>query len=117
MPTRHPRRAFQDILDNVAAIRSHTSNLNEAGFKASNLVIDAVERCLSRISEAAVRLDDIAATAAPGPRWDQIRGLGNHLRHAYDTISIPTIWGIVTDDLDQLETACLQALNTLPPDP
>jgi uncharacterized protein with HEPN domain len=117
MATRYPRRTFQHILDNVAAVRRFTAGLDERTFKANELVIAAVERCLSRISEAAVRLGDTAETVAPGPPRDQIRKIGNHLRHAYDIVNLDTIWEIVSLDLDALEFACSQALAQLPPDP
>lgn len=117
MATKRPRRTFQQILDNVAAIRRFTAGLDEKTFKGNELVIAAVERCLSRISEAAMRLGDTAQTAAPGPPWDQIRKIGDHLRHAYDIVNLDTIWEIVALDLDALEFACTQALAKLPPDP
>ena len=117
MATKHPRRAFQHILDNIADIRRFTKGLDKEAFEANDLVIAAVERCLSRLSEAAVRLDDLAPAVAPGPEWGEIRGLGNRLRHFYDTINLDIIWGIATGNLDQLEAACTQALKTLPPDP
>jgi uncharacterized protein with HEPN domain len=117
MATTRPRRTFQQILDNVSAVRRFTAGLDERAFKRNDLVIAAVERCLSRISEAAVRLGDTAETAAPNLPWHQIRGIGNQLRHAYDIVNLDTIWEIVTLDLDALELACTRALATLPPDP
>jgi uncharacterized protein with HEPN domain len=80
-------------------------------------VVDAVERCLGRITEAALKLDTQAETYAPGPTWKDIRGLGNILRHGYDAINLDTIWQIVTEHLPMLAAACREALTTLPPDP
>jgi uncharacterized protein with HEPN domain len=117
MATSRPRRTFQQILDNVAAIRRFTAGMDETSFKANELVIAAVERCVSRVSEAATRLGDTAANVAPNLPWAQIRKIGNHLRHAYDTVNLDTIWEIVSLDLDALELACNRALATLPPDP
>jgi uncharacterized protein with HEPN domain len=117
MATKRPRRTFQQILDNIAAIRRFTAGLDEKAFKGDELVIAAVERCVSRISEAATRLGDTAPDVTPNLPWDQIRKIGNHLRHAYDAVNLDTIWEIVAVDLDVLELACNQALATLPPDP
>jgi uncharacterized protein with HEPN domain len=64
-----------------------------------------------------VRLEDAAEAVAPNLPWHQIRGIGNHLRHAYDIVNLDLIWEIVSLDLDALEHACTQALATLPADP
>jgi uncharacterized protein with HEPN domain len=117
MATDRPQRTYQQILDNIAAIRRFTAGLDERAFKGNELVIAAVERCLSRISEAADRLGNTAKAAAPGSPWGDIHGLGNRLRHSYDVISLDTIWVIVTLDLDALEVDCTRAMATLPPDP
>lgn len=116
MPSKRPRLRFQDILDNIAAIRRHTESLDQQAFEEDELVVDAVERCLSRISEAAIKLGDAAKTLAPGPEWAQIRGLGNILRHDYPIVNLETLWEIVNDDLGELEDACNTALTKLPTD-
>jgi uncharacterized protein with HEPN domain len=76
-------------------------------------VIDAVERCLSRISEAAVKLGDEALQMAPGQPWRDIRGLGNRLLHEYDLISPRDIWAIATGYLPPLRIACEKAIAAL----
>jgi uncharacterized protein with HEPN domain len=116
-PTRHPRRAFEHILAAVDDIRRYTAGMDEAGFKADDKTVAAVERCLSRLAEAAFRLDTVAETVAPGIPWRKVRDLGNILRHNYDTVMLGTIWQMVTDDLAPLEAACRQALAILPSDP
>ncbi len=117
VPSKRPRRRFQHILDNIETIQAYTKGMDRVAFEADRRTVDAVERCLGRLSEAARKLDDLAAVVAPGPDWDEIRGLGNRLRHEYDTVSLEVIWGIVVKHLDPLEAACRQALATLPPDP
>ena len=49
--------------------------------------VDAVERCMQRITEAAIRLQPQAAEWLPGQDWDAMRGFGNVLRHDYDVVS------------------------------
>ena len=77
-------------------------------------MLDAVERCLSRISEAAKKLGAAAEDLAPGQPWAKIRGLGNLLRHEYDTMRRSVLWEIVTEDLSSLQNACKKALTKLP---
>ena len=48
--------------------------------------INAVERCLERISEAARKLGDAAEELCPAIPWPQLRAIGNFLRHEYDRI-------------------------------
>lgn len=114
MPSRHPRRRFQDILDNIEKICSYTAGYDETRFESDDQVMDAVERCLARISEAAIKLDALAEELAPDVPWRDIRGLGNNLRHAYEAVSPRTIWQIVTEHLSPLATACTKALDALP---
>lgn len=96
MPSKRASRRFQNILDNIESIQRYTRGMQQGKFVANNLVVDAVERCLSRISEAARKLGVSAEDLAPGQPWAKIRGLGNLLRHEYDTIRWPVLWEIVT---------------------
>ena len=75
------------------------------------MTVDAVERCLARITEAAIRIgpermDEIS----PGLPMQQVRGLGNLLRHAYFVIDHGTIWSTIKDSLPPLREACERAL-------
>ena len=113
MPSKRPARRFQDILDNIRSIEQYTSGMKKKAFIANNLVIDAVERCLSRISEAAKKLGTSAETLAPDQPWAKIRGLGNLLRHEYDSIRRSILWEIVSEDLPSLRAACTKAIKAL----
>ena len=113
MPSSKPRQRFEDIVSNIDAIARYTAGLDEVAFAANPLVIDAVERCLSRISEAAVKLGDTATQMAPDQPWHNIRGLGNRLRHEYDLVSQRDIWAIATGRLPALRAACEKAIVAL----
>jgi uncharacterized protein with HEPN domain len=113
VPTKRPALRIQDILDNIARIRSHTAGLTETAFLNDLKTQDAVERCLGRISEAAVKLGDVVERIAPSEPWAEIRAFGNRLRHGYDTIRPSRIWLILRDDLDSLEVACRSCLEKL----
>ena len=79
----------------------------------NQLVYDAVERCLERISEAAKKLGTDAEHLCPGIPWPQIRALGNVFRHEYDTIEPARVWYVVQDDLPPLKTAVEEILRKL----
>lgn len=114
MPTERPDIRFQDILDNIARIETYIVGIDdEAAFRRNAMAVDAVERCLARISEAAVKLGATAETLVPGQPWADIRGIGNRLRHDYDDILPSLIWGVVRNRLGSLKTDCLKALERL----
>jgi uncharacterized protein with HEPN domain len=71
------------------------------------------ERCLSRISEAAHKLDTLAEQLAPDQPWSAIRGIGNRLRHEYDIVDKGELWRIFTSDLQLLRAACNAAVERL----
>jgi uncharacterized protein with HEPN domain len=114
MATSNPERRFQDILDNIERIGQHLQHLEpDETLEENPLVLDAVERCLQRISEAARKLDWIADELLPDFPWSNVRGIGNHLRHDYDRLSMPVINVVIEKELPALRTACLQALEKL----
>jgi uncharacterized protein with HEPN domain len=49
----------------------------------------------------------------PDQPWDDIRGLGNRLRHEYDRITRARLWSIVQTGLPPLVAACEVALQKL----
>ncbi|MDO6413737.1 DUF86 domain-containing protein [Sphingomonas sp. BIUV-7] len=101
-----------DIVENAARIARHVDGLDFDGFIANELVRDAVERCIERITEAAVRLGpERLARIAPETALHQVRGLGNMLRHEYDRVNVRVIWDTVTTDLPPLRAACEAALQ------
>jgi uncharacterized protein with HEPN domain len=84
-----------------------------SAFEKDQRTYDAVQRCLERISEAANKLGDVASTLVPGQPWQEIRALGNRLRHEYDLIREDRLWDIVQIDLPPLRSACEDALRRL----
>ena len=117
MPSSDPARRFRDILENITRIEAYTAGLDRPAFRADGRTIDAVKRCLSRISEGATKLGADAELLCPGLPWPDIRGLGNRLRHEYAGINPDRIWLIVEDDLSALRNDCEAALARLEGNP
>jgi uncharacterized protein with HEPN domain len=69
-------------------IEEFTAGMDFEAFRANLMVIAAVERKFQIISEAAIRLGNEAERYCPGMPWRDIRGIGNHLRHAYERIDL-----------------------------
>lgn len=108
-----PQEWLQDILDNIDYIGEYMRGVEREAFERDRRTRDAVERCLTRISEAAVRLKSDADALCPNVPWRDIRGLGNQLRHAYHRIDAHEIWNIVNRDLPELREAVAAAVARL----
>lgn len=102
-----------DIIENVHAIFRYTESMDLADLEENQLVCDAVERCLERISEAMTKLGDQASILLPNQPWHEIRAFGNVLRHEYDDIVKSHLWEIVSNDLPSLLQASEAALRKL----
>jgi uncharacterized protein with HEPN domain len=74
---------------------------------------DGVERCPERICEAAHRLGDRAPALMPDQAWEDIRGMGNRLRHGYDRVDLAIVWNVITGRLPRLKADVAQALERL----
>ena len=72
---------------------------------------NAVERCLERISEASRRLPQEARTTQPHIPWRKVADIGNVLRHEYDDVADAEVWRIVVDDLPALRSAVQSMLD------
>ncbi len=105
--------SLDDIIDNIARIERYVAGLNTADLSGDELRHDAVERCLERICEAAVRRGDAAAELMPNQPWQDIRGMGNRLRHAYDDVDPAIVWQVVNNRLPELKADATAALRKL----
>jgi len=113
LPSDKPARRLEDIVENAQAIKRYTADMDVAAFCEDRKTYDAVERCLERIGEAAAKLGQLAPVLVPGQPWQEIRALGNRLRHEYDDIREDRLWDIVQIDLPPLCIACEDALRQL----
>jgi uncharacterized protein with HEPN domain len=113
MLTGRQRLRLEHIVENAARISSYVASLTYADFAADTKTIDAVERCLQRITEAAVRIgDETMASVAPAVPPQVYRGFGNALRHDYDQIDLHTVWLTATKDVPLLAEACERRLGS-----
>jgi uncharacterized protein with HEPN domain len=92
MPTERLVLRLQDIRDNVARIETYTADLTLAEFEADPRTVDAVERCLERISEAARKLGPGYDDTRPDLDLPALRALGNRLRHECDRMAPRRLW-------------------------
>jgi uncharacterized protein with HEPN domain len=69
-----------------------------------------VERGVEIISEARRHLADDLKARNPEIPWQKVAGIGNVLRHDYESIAAPVLWKLVQADLPTLEKACRSEL-------
>ena len=116
MPSKHDSRdCLADIVFNAERVAGYVVGMNQSTFARNGMFRDAAERCVERICEVVFRLGSDAERLMPGQPWGDIRGMGNWLRHAYDRITLETIW-LTIERVPALALAARRALATLEPD-
>lgn len=93
------------LLDILAAIDETAEILDAADFanyQTSLITRRAVERCIEIISEAVRHIpDDMTSRFAEIP-WQDIRVIGNRLRHDYQRVDDLVMWRTATRSLPEL---------------
>ena len=111
MPTDREALRLQDIIENIDRIEGYVAGMDLAMFTTDQRTIDAVERCLLRVSEAVIKIGaQRMAEISPTLPADAVRGLGNMLRHDYDRVDLSVIWRTVRESLPELHRDCINAL-------
>ena len=117
MPFRDRLSSLHDIYEAIESIERFILGMDFPVFKADEKTNAAVERKLPILSEAARRLGDDGEKLCPNIPWNNIRGIGNWLRHQYDRVDPSVIWLTVERDLPPLKVAVGEALaSRIPPD-
>jgi len=96
---------LRHILNAIERIDRYTTDMNEAGFLANELVQDAVIRNIEIIGEAANNIQRVdAAFAAHHDEipWAVMYTMRNRVSHGYDQIDFEIVWRTVRSDLTAL---------------
>lgn len=99
-----------DIVEAIENIRSETAGVSLDAFEADWRKRWLVERGVEIISEASRRLSDELKARHPEIPWPKVAGIGNVLRHDYESIAAPVMWKLAQDDLPPLEKVCREEL-------
>lgn len=114
MPSRHdPADSLHHIIENAERVARYLVGLDRHTFEQNEWARDAVERCIERVCEAAIRLGERAEELMPGQPWSDIRGMGNRLRHAYDRVNVDIVWKTAQARLPELAAEARRALAHL----
>ena len=107
MSSERVAQRVHDIIDNIEAAVGYCSGMDRAIFESKPMVRDACERCLQRLTEAAIKIGERQfASISPSTQFAVVKGMGNTLRHAYDEIDPAIIFETIKGDLPQLLDEC-----------
>jgi uncharacterized protein with HEPN domain len=104
---------LEDIRENIERIERFLESKGPLDVARDDRTLFACQYALLIISEAAKRLGGQADVLCPGQPWRDIRGIGNHLRHAYDGLDAMLIWKVYQDDLPSLKASVSEALDRI----
>jgi uncharacterized protein with HEPN domain len=112
MPSkRNPAVYFLDILRAIELIEQYLVGVSFADFETNIEKQDAVNRRLEILTEASHRLREEDKALCTETDWRAIRGLGNRLKHDYDSIELEIVWVIVEKDLPTLKQVVMRILR------
>jgi len=106
MVVRSPIPHLTDIIESIERVRSVLDGVSLEGFENDWQRRWLVERGVEIVSEASRRLADDLKARHPEIPWQKVAGIGNVLRHDYETIAAPVMWKLAQVDLPILESAC-----------
>lgn len=107
------------MLDAVRRIQAYTASTDEAAFRQSNLIQDAVIRNIEILGEASnqvLQRYPEFAIAHPEVPFRAARQMRNVLAHGYFTVNLAVVWQTIAHDLPTL-LAELEQIRTQVIDP
>lgn len=110
--TRRDQERLTDVLDAIAAIRSHL----ERGDLSDGLVFDAVRLRLIETGEAVKGLTPALTATEPEVPWADIAGMRDWLAHRYFDTSHAIVQATIDEDLPKLEGAARRLAQRAEPD-
>ena len=113
MPSSKRLDRLSDVVANCERIARHVAGMSRDAYFADEKTIDAVERCLQRISEAAYKLGSYLDEIYPDTPWKNARGIRNILRHKYDQVTEDLIWASIEEDIPRLRKSALREIGRL----
>jgi uncharacterized protein with HEPN domain len=102
-----------DIIEAIERVKTVLTDLSLEAFETDWQRQWVVERGVEIISEASRHLPDEIKTRHPKIPWKKVAGIGNVLRHDYESVAAPIIWKLAQIDLGLLELVCRDELRAL----
>lgn len=112
MATRSLIPRLTDIVEAIERIHAVLADLPLDAFESDWQRQWLIERGVEIISEASRHLTDELKARHPEIPWEKVAGIGNILRHDYESIAAPVLWKLAQADLPILEKVCREELAT-----
>lgn len=110
---RSDRERLADILEIIGNLERHRPESLDA-LKADEVLAAATVRWIEIIGEAAASVSFELRAAHPEVAWTDIIGMRNRLIHAYPTVNLTLVWGVIAEHLPVLRGQVESILETLP---
>ena len=111
MVTRSLAPRLSDIIEAILRIREAIGDIGLETFESDWRRQWLVERGVEIISEASRHLGSGLKARYPEIPWRKVAGIGNILRHDYESVAAAVIWKLAHDDLDPLQRVCRAELE------
>lgn len=99
---------LDNIIEAIEYIQLDTEGHDFKSFEEDRQVQQLVERNLEIISEASRHLPDELKARWEKIPWGSIAGIGNKLRHDYQSIDVSILWNTKENDLEPLKSVAKQ---------
>jgi uncharacterized protein with HEPN domain len=99
-----------DIIEAIERVNSALVGVSLEAFENDWRRQWLVQRGVEIISEASRHLPDVLKARNPEIPWQKVAGIGNVLRHNYESIAAAVLWKLVEADLPTLEKVCRSEL-------
>jgi uncharacterized protein with HEPN domain len=102
-----------DIIEAIEHIEGEVRGVSLEMFESDWRKCWLVERGVEIISEASRHLSDELKGRHPEIPWSKVAGIGNILRHDYESIAAPLMWKLAREDLASLGRVCRDELANM----
>jgi uncharacterized protein with HEPN domain len=111
--SKSPRARLLHIRDEIEGVAMIVRGLSFVQYQGSYMHRRAVERAVQIVSEAAKALPPDSLAKHPSAPRTAIVGIGNILRHEYQSLDDKQLWEIATVHLPKLQPIVAQMLTEI----
>ena len=100
----HDQVYLQHIREAASRIREYVEGIDEATFKKSHIVQDAVIRQIEIIGEAAKNLSPNFRNSHPQIPWRDLAGMRDKLIHGYFGVDLDRVWITAQEEIPAVDS-------------